>query len=230
MVSVAEFLAHGVLLLDLVLIASLFVYGYSRIFGKLPALFGLTEKIDSLLRNYTNHLVFLIAITATSGSLYMSQVLGWTPCLLCWIQRAFVYPIAVISGVFLLFGLTDRKEIFGFSKTSIRDLLVAAFFLAASFWQKYFLLGFAVFIAVKFLLEDIRLKDYVLPLATLGLPVSIYHSLDQRLVQFSEAGCSIMEVSCQTKYTFHFGYITIPVMAATALILVLVLMWKFSEE
>ncbi len=230
MVSVVEVLANLTLLLDLTLIAALGLYGYTKIFGNKPELFGLLEKAERVLNRFGNELVFLLSLTATSGSLYMSQILGWTPCMLCWIQRAFIYPIAVISGLFLASKYINRQEIFGFRKESFRDFGIAAFFLAASYWNKFFLLGFTVFLVAKFFLEDIRMKDYVLPLATLGLPVSIYHALDQRIVQFSEAGCSLFEVSCKTKYTFHYEYITIPVMAATALMAIIVLMWKYSDE
>lgn len=37
-----------------------------------------------------------IAVTATAGSLYLSEVQGYDPCRLCWIQRGFMYPAAVV--------------------------------------------------------------------------------------------------------------------------------------
>lgn len=44
----------------------------------------------------------LAAWLATCGSLFMSEVLGWTPCLLCWYQRILMYPLAIILAVGLL--------------------------------------------------------------------------------------------------------------------------------
>lgn len=41
----------------------------------------------------------LVATVATAGSLYFSEVLGLTPCELCWIQRVFMYPLVIILGV-----------------------------------------------------------------------------------------------------------------------------------
>ena len=41
----------------------------------------------------------LVAAVATAGSLYFSEVLGLTPCDLCWIQRVFMYPLTVVLGV-----------------------------------------------------------------------------------------------------------------------------------
>lgn len=42
------------------------------------------------------YVALLIALTATFGSLYMSDVLGWLPCLWCWYQRILMYPQALL--------------------------------------------------------------------------------------------------------------------------------------
>lgn len=39
---------------------------------------------------------FLVAATATAGSLYFSEVADYVPCRLCWFQRIAMYPLAVI--------------------------------------------------------------------------------------------------------------------------------------
>ncbi|MCF6324344.1 MAG: disulfide bond formation protein B [Gammaproteobacteria bacterium] len=44
---------------------------------------------------------WLIAMLATLGSLFFSEVMGLIPCELCWYQRIFIYPLAVM----LLFAL-----------------------------------------------------------------------------------------------------------------------------
>jgi disulfide bond formation protein DsbB len=38
----------------------------------------------------------VVALTATVGSLYLSEGAHFTPCLLCWYQRAAMYPLALI--------------------------------------------------------------------------------------------------------------------------------------
>ncbi|PPA72448.1 disulfide oxidoreductase [Jeotgalibacillus proteolyticus] len=35
---------------------------------------------------------------ATMGSLYFSEIRGYTPCDLCWYQRIFMYPIVLLLG------------------------------------------------------------------------------------------------------------------------------------
>ena len=37
-----------------------------------------------------------VAVGATSGSLYFSEVAGFDPCEMCWVQRIFMYPLAII--------------------------------------------------------------------------------------------------------------------------------------
>ncbi len=50
---------------------------------------------------------FLIALVATLGSLFYSQVMGFEPCQLCWFQRIFMYPLVILLG-FALFKKDDN--------------------------------------------------------------------------------------------------------------------------
>lgn len=47
-------------------------------------------------------LAWLVATSATLGSLYFSEVAHFTPCRLCWYQRTAMYPLAVILFVAML--------------------------------------------------------------------------------------------------------------------------------
>lgn len=40
-----------------------------------------------------------IALLATLGALFIGEVMGMTPCLLCWYQRIFMFPLALILGM-----------------------------------------------------------------------------------------------------------------------------------
>jgi len=44
---------------------------------------------------------WLVAMLSTLGSLFFSEVMGLIPCELCWYQRIFMFPLAII----LLLGL-----------------------------------------------------------------------------------------------------------------------------
>jgi disulfide bond formation protein DsbB len=52
-----------------------------------------------LLDNFGLYLAWLVAITATVGSLYFSEVRAFVPCSLCWYQRIFMYPLVLILGL-----------------------------------------------------------------------------------------------------------------------------------
>ena len=45
------------------------------------------------------YLAWWVAIAATVGSLYFSEVRQFVPCTLCWWQRIFMYPLIVVLGV-----------------------------------------------------------------------------------------------------------------------------------
>ncbi len=45
------------------------------------------------------YLAWLVAITATAGSLYFSEVRLFAPCALCWYQRILMYPLVILLGI-----------------------------------------------------------------------------------------------------------------------------------
>ena len=54
----------------------------------------LAANPDSPWSRYAHEVAATIAVVATLGSLFMSEVAGFIPCLLCWVQRGFMYPLA----------------------------------------------------------------------------------------------------------------------------------------
>ena len=50
---------------------------------------------------------WLVSLAATLGALFIGEVLGQTPCLLCWYQRIAMFPLAWILGVGCL--TNDRR-------------------------------------------------------------------------------------------------------------------------
>lgn len=44
-------------------------------------------------------LCWLAAAVGTLGSLFFSQVMGLVPCSLCWVQRIFLFPLAIVFTV-----------------------------------------------------------------------------------------------------------------------------------
>jgi disulfide bond formation protein DsbB len=66
-------------------------------------------------KNLENALVgaWGIALIATLGSLYFSEVLKFIPCGLCWFQRIFMYPQVILLGLAVI-----RKE-YGIARYSL---------------------------------------------------------------------------------------------------------------
>ena len=42
---------------------------------------------------------WLIALGSTLSALFIGEVMGQTPCVLCWFQRIFMFPLAVILAI-----------------------------------------------------------------------------------------------------------------------------------
>jgi disulfide bond formation protein DsbB len=55
---------------------------------------------------YLPYIAWLTSIVATIGSLYLSEVEKLPPCILCWWQRIFMYPLIILLGI----GLAKRDK------------------------------------------------------------------------------------------------------------------------
>jgi disulfide bond formation protein DsbB len=53
-------------------------------------------RLGSTISDSAVWLAWLVALAATVGSLYFSEVANFNPCRLCWFQRIAMYPLAVI--------------------------------------------------------------------------------------------------------------------------------------
>ena len=114
---------------------------------------------------------WIVALVATVGSLFFSEVMNLPPCVLCWYQRIAMYPLVFVIGA----GIVMR---------------------------------------------DRRVKFYALPLALAGLAVAVYHNLlYYGLIPDSITPCT-QGVSCTSVQIEWLGFITIPLMALAAFVLV----------
>ena len=44
-------------------------------------------------------LAWVIALFSSFSVLFIGEVLGQTPCALCWFQRAFMFPLVIVLGL-----------------------------------------------------------------------------------------------------------------------------------
>ncbi|MED3269751.1 MULTISPECIES: disulfide oxidoreductase [Bacillus] len=52
------------------------------------------KKLENIL-----FIAWATAFIATSSSLYLSEIMKYEPCTLCWYQRIFMYPLVIILGI-----------------------------------------------------------------------------------------------------------------------------------
>lgn len=70
---------------------------------------------------------WIIALSSTLGAVFIGEVMGQTPCVLCWYQRAFMFPLAIVLAVACF-----RAEISGWAYAlplAVIGWLVAAYHL-----------------------------------------------------------------------------------------------------
>jgi len=134
------------------------------------------------LRPYVLPVVFVLSLAASILTLVYSEIFGFAPCGLCWLQRAFLYPIPVIAAIALL-------------------------------------------------VKDTGAWRYIVGLSVPGLVIALY----QHFIQMG--GSDVLPcpaapgaADCAQRLIFEFGYITFPLMAATAFALIVVLMLALRKR
>ncbi len=116
-----------------------------------------------------------VAVFATLGSLYLSEVGDLIPCRYCWFQRVCMYPLALL-------------------------------------------------LVVALITKDRGVRRYAVPLAAIGLAFATWHYLLQLFPSLEDAtACNLLN-PCTVRYAWKFGFVSIPYMAGSAFVLVLVLL------
>ena len=83
------------------------------------------------LSTYGVALALIVALSSVLGSLFYSEVLKFDPCLLCWYQRIFMFPLVIILGLAVW---KDRTDVSFYSiPLAIAGAIVAAYHVALQF-------------------------------------------------------------------------------------------------
>lgn len=121
-----------------------------------------------------------LSSASTIGSLIYSEVVGFPACILCWIQRIFMYPQMFVFGL--------------------------------AVWRK-----------------EHTIAPYMLTLSLIGAAVALYQWIKDMVLVYSHTTLPCIEVtglpSCDKIYVLELGYVTIPMIALNAFILLSVVMW-----
>lgn len=101
--------ATGILLIQIVFITTA-VFSLIEYFTEIKSINGSLEKVTDILNKYYREIVFLGALGATSGSLYLSEFVGLEACELCWYQRVLIFPVVLLLGVALTLDKEDITD------------------------------------------------------------------------------------------------------------------------
>jgi disulfide bond formation protein DsbB len=83
------------------------------------------QKYIQKLSKYALYIAFIQAWTATLGSLFYSQIIGLTPCVLCWYQRILMYPLVILFTVAII--RKDKNIPYYVLPLTIIGIIIAAY-------------------------------------------------------------------------------------------------------
>ncbi|MGN7360772.1 disulfide oxidoreductase [Paenibacillus sp. SAF-054] len=133
------------------------------------------NRFMASIRPYALYLAWIVSIVAVGGSLYLSEIMHYEPCKLCWLQRIFMYPQVILLGI-------------------------------ASYKN------------------DRKIIPYAMTLSIIGGCISIYHYAEQKIPALAKALPCTVGIPCNFDYLNWFGFITIPLLALIAFILIVLLL------
>jgi disulfide bond formation protein DsbB len=90
-------------------------------------------------------------------------------------------------------------------------------------YQRIMMYPLAVILGIAAVRNDVKQSLYVLPLSLWGLGIAVYHILMQKTSLFKEAASACGPVPCDVDYINWLGFISIPVLSATAFLLISIL-------
>lgn len=121
---------------------------------------------------YVLFIAWATSFVATSGSLFLSEIMKYEPCTLCWYQRIFMYPLVILLGI----GIVKK---------------------------------------------DYKISIYSLIISSIGICISIYHYLIQKVPSLSE-NSTCGRVPCTGDFLDWFGFITIPLLCLIAFLIIII--------
>ncbi|WP_088067898.1 disulfide oxidoreductase [Gottfriedia luciferensis] len=87
-------------------------------------------------------------------------------------------------------------------------------------YQRIFMYPIVFIVGIAFYKNKMKDVIYVLPLSLIGMCISIYHILIQKVPALKETATQCGPVPCTGDYLNWFGFITIPMLAFVAFLLI----------
>jgi disulfide bond formation protein DsbB len=133
-----------------------------------------SDRLSAMVAPNALGLAWFVALLATAGSLYFSEIAGFDPCRLCWYQRIAMYPLIVILAI------------------------------AAAF-------------------RDRGGAKYGIALAAVGAVIAAYHVALEWIPALDTGACD-PAAPCTLVWFREFGFISLPTLALTAFVLIIVIL------
>ncbi len=160
---------------------------------------GGQKSLIGVIKQYALPLGFFAALFASALTLVYSDVFGFIPCSLCWLQRIFLYPQVVLLGIAWWKkdeGVWKKQKLISVSSGPAKQ-------------------DWSLPEADQRRDRGTEVWDYIIALSILGLLVALYHHYLQM------GGTEILpcpasgEGDCGKRFIYEFNYVTFPLMAAT---------------
>lgn len=170
-----KILSLGIIFLQIIIV----ILTINLVFSRRP-----NNKFLLFFKSNTFIFGFLVSLSAIIASLFYSEIIGYPPCELCWVQRLFIYPQLILFAI-------------GFYK------------------KDNFVINFSLIFAI------------------LGSLISLYHIYIENGGSSSLSCASIgtssaHTISCATRYIYEFNYMTMPIMALTVSLFLLILIFNYK--
>jgi len=91
------------------------------------------RALQPLVKDWGMHIAFLMALGGSAMTLVYSDVFGFVPCGLCWLQRVFLYPQVFLIGT----SMYLRDKVFG----PFYGIILSSLGLIIALYQHYLQMG-----------------------------------------------------------------------------------------
>lgn len=99
-------------------------------------------------------------------------------------------------------------------------------------YQRIFMYPLVIILGIAVIKKDAKQYMYVLPVASIGFLIALYHYLVQKVPAFASNSISCGMIPCTTQYINWLGFITIPFLALTSFGLIIIcclIIWRSQK-
>lgn len=97
-------------------------------------------------------------------------------------------------------------------------------------YQRILMYPLVIISAFAAFTNQYQYKFLILTFSCIGICFSIYHYMEQKVPGFASIKPCIGGIPCNTQYINYFGFITIPFLAGTAFLLIIISMLCIKKE